>query len=253
MKQVYICHDTVTGIYSALYDAWKESRNREAGIELRGKTQQQLFCEYRIVEECEKKVPAVQRMIKRYMGYNTYWDFYLAILSDDNEKGDAVFRTMQEARRIADSTRIMDHLGCPAVAKVFELSRRVSNEAHIYKEVIRFRELENGVLFSEISPRTKILACIAEHFADRFPLENWMIYDKTHKAFLAHRAGAECRLICGEELNKESASRISANQKEYEELWKAFFESIAVKERENPKLQQTHLPKRYRREMTEFS
>ena len=70
MKQVYICHDTVTGIYSALYDAWKENRNREAGIELRGKTQQQLFCEYRIVEECEKKVPAVQRMIKRYMGYN---------------------------------------------------------------------------------------------------------------------------------------------------------------------------------------
>ena len=44
MKQIYICHDTITGLYSALYDAWKESRDGEAGIELRGKTQQRLFC-----------------------------------------------------------------------------------------------------------------------------------------------------------------------------------------------------------------
>ena len=26
MKTMYICHDTITGLYSALYDAWKESR-----------------------------------------------------------------------------------------------------------------------------------------------------------------------------------------------------------------------------------
>ena len=24
MKQIYICNDTITGIYSALYDAWKK-------------------------------------------------------------------------------------------------------------------------------------------------------------------------------------------------------------------------------------
>ena len=253
MKTMYICHDTITGLYSALYDAWKESRDGDAGIELRGKTQQQMFCEYRVVDENGKKAASIERMIKHNLGYNAYWDFYHALLSDDAGKGEAVFKAMQEARRIPDSTKIMEHLSDCNVAKVFELSRRVSNEAHMYKEFIRFRELANGVLFSEISPRSRLLTCIGEHFSDRFPLENWMIYDKTHKAFLAHRAGAECRLICGEELNKESASRISANQKEYEELWKAFFESIAVKERENPKLQQTHLPKRYRREMTEFS
>ena len=55
MKQIYICSDTITGIYSALYDAWKASRDKEAGIELRGKTQQRLFCEYTVVEENEEK------------------------------------------------------------------------------------------------------------------------------------------------------------------------------------------------------
>ena len=53
MKQIYICEDTITGIYSALHDAWKECRDTQAGVELRGRTQRQLFCEYRIVEESE--------------------------------------------------------------------------------------------------------------------------------------------------------------------------------------------------------
>ena len=68
MKQVYICQDTVTGICSALYDAWKEARDQEAGVELKGKIQQRLFCEYREVTESESKSAALQRMIKRNLG-----------------------------------------------------------------------------------------------------------------------------------------------------------------------------------------
>ena len=252
MKQVYICNDTVTGICSALFDAWKEERCGEAGIQLKGRIQQELFCEYKVVIETEQKSRSLQRMIKRNLGYNAYWDVYYAILSDDPQKGEAVFRMMQEARRLDDSTKIMDHLGNADVAKVFELSRRVSNEAHVYKEFIRFRELEGGVLFSEISPKSQVLTCIADHFADRFPLENWMIYDKSHEAFLIHREKERWRLVWGSELNTEAASRVSEGEKKYECLWKGFFESVSIRERENPKLQQTHLPKRYRRVMTEF-
>ena len=253
MKQVYICQDTVTGICSALYDAWKEARDQEAGVELKGKIQQRLFCEYREVTESESKSAALQRMIKRNLGYNTYWDIYHAILSDDDEKAEVVFRMMQQARKLEDSTRIMEHLGNPDVARVFELSRRVSNEAHAYKEFIRFRELENRVLFSEITPKSQVLTCIAGHFADRFPLENWMIYDKTHETFLIHVERRPWKLVRGEMLNMDAASRVTEEQRKYEELWRGFFNSIAIKKRENPRLQQTHLPKRYRREMTEFS
>ena len=66
----------------------------------------------------------------------------------------------------------MEHLGCPAVADVFSMSRSVSNEAHRYEEFIRFRELENGILFSEITPKAQILTCVADHFEDRFQLDH---------------------------------------------------------------------------------
>ena len=253
MKQIYICEDTITGIYSALHDAWKECRDTQAGVELRGRTQRQLFCEYRIVEESEEKALRLERMIKHHLGYNAYWEIYHALLSTDDRKGTVVFEVLQEARKIRQSEKIMEHLGCPAVADVFSMSRSVSNEAHRYEEFIRFRELENGILFSEITPKAQILTCVADHFEDRFPLENWIIYDKTHKVCLVHGVRKRWRLVWGELFNERAAENISEEERKYEFLWKRFFHSVSIKERENPKCQQAHLPFRYRGEMTEFS
>ena len=253
MREIYICTDTLTGLCSALHDAWLENRNGEAGIGLRGRIQQQLFCQYKTVVETEDKARRLQRMVKRYLGYNAYWDIYYALLSDDQEKGTEVFRVMQEARNIQDSRKIMDHLGNPDVAKVFAMSRSVSNEAHMYEEFIRFRELENGVLFSEITPKSQVLTCIGDHFSDRFPLENWAIYDKTHEVFLIHKKQEKWSLVWGKSLDPEAAAAVSQGETDYACLWKEFFEAVSIKERENPKCQQSHLPLRFRGNMTEFS
>ncbi|MEZ3469704.1 MAG: TIGR03915 family putative DNA repair protein [Schaedlerella sp.] len=252
MKKVYICSDTITGIFSAIYDAWKESRDGEAGIELRGMLDTQLFCEYTEVTEEERKAAAVEKLIQNHLGYNTYWDIYHALLSTHPKKAEAVFHVMQAARTVGNSKRIMEHLSDPDVACVFELSRKVANEAHQFMEFIRFRELENGVLFSEITPKNRVLTCIADHFADRFPLENWMIYDKTFQEFLVHRMRSQWVLVSGECLNREEAEKVSKAEAEFERLWQRFFQSIAIKERENPICQRTHLPIHFRQDMTEF-
>lgn len=37
MKQIYVCNDTVTGIFSAIYDAWKVILSfGDAGIAVKG-------------------------------------------------------------------------------------------------------------------------------------------------------------------------------------------------------------------------
>ncbi len=252
MKQIYICHDTINSIFSAIYDAWKEHRDQEAGIALRGFMTPRLFCEYKESEESEQKSIAVERLIKNHLGYNAYWDIYHALLADDAGKADAVYQTMLAAREVSDARKIMEHLSNPHVAKVFELSRSVANEAHLFTEFIRFRELENGVLLSEITPKGQVLTCIADHFTNRFPLENWMVYDKTHKVFLVHQARARWVLVQGEELDQETAGRLSESESEFERLWKGFCSAIAIKERENPVCQRNHLPIHFRQDMTEF-
>lgn len=253
MKKVYICNDNITGIFSAVYDAWKDGRDEEnAGIMLRGTLEQQLFCEYVEVEERPRKVIAVEKLIKKHLGHDAYWDIYHAVLSQAPEKGDAVLGTMFAARKIGDSTKIMEHLSHPKVRRVFELSRKVANEAHFFVEFIRFRELANGVMFSEITPKSQVLTCIADHFSDRFPLENWMVYDRTHHMFLVHQAKKQWVLVLDEEPDEEMIGEVSAAQKEYEQLWKVFFHSISIVERENPTLQKNNLPLHFRQNMLEF-
>lgn len=253
MRKVYICDDSVTGILSAIYDAWKDNIEEDQGsIGLRGKLEQELFCTYTEVNENEKKAVSVEKMIIRHLGMNAYWDIYHAMLSRDAEKGTAILNTMLAAKKLSNSKRIMEHLSHPMVEKVFELSRNVGGEAHLWTGFVRFRELENGILFSEITPKNRILTCIAPHFADRLAIENWMIYDKTYQEIAVHEAGKRWILVSGDELDLKKTRQISEKEKMFSKLWEDFVDTIAIEERENPRCQRQHLPLWYRENMVEF-
>ena len=253
MKTVYVCEDSVSGIFSAIYDAWKSGKEQgECGIALKGWMEQKLFCEYVQVHENEKKVRAVERLIQKYLGTVVYKDIYYAMLSCDCQKADAILGMMLAAKHVPDSTRIMDHLSHPKVHKAFELSRTVGSEAHQFIEFLRFQELKNGILYAEITPKNRILTCVAPHFADRLPLENWIIYDKTNLEFAVHEERKRWVLLKGEEIDTELLHQVSDKELKYEELWKDFFCSIAIESRKNTQCQMNHLPLRFRTDMTEF-
>lgn len=253
MKRIYICSDSVTGIFSAIYDAWKTKLPEERlGIALKGVIDQEMFCEYFEVEESQKKAIAVENLIKRHLGSYAYWNIYHAVLSNDREKGNVILGAMLESRKIPNSKQIMEHLSHPQVQKLFELGRKVANEAHYYKEIVRFSELQNGILFSEIEPRHQILSCIGNHFTKRFPQENWMIYDKVHRMFLVHEKGKHWILAQDDDLNVDAIKWFSATEVSYVKLWKGFFESVSIKERESYERQRQHLPLHYRTHIIEF-
>ncbi|MFQ8984982.1 MAG: DUF4130 domain-containing protein, partial [Evtepia sp.] len=46
--------------------------------------------------------------------------------------------------------------------------------------------------------------------------------------------------------------RPSQAEAQCQALWRKFYATIAIPQRHNPKLQQTHLPQRFRGHMTEF-
>ena len=75
-----------------------------------------------------------------------------------------------------------------------------------------------------------------------------MIWDKTHKAALAYLKGEE-RIF---ELNSFTPPPPDEAEVQMRQLFCRFFETIVIDPRENPRCQMTHLPKRYRGQMTEF-
>ena len=261
MRTIYVCEDSLTGIFSGIYEVWKRKMTaEEAGLEVGDSFERRLFCEYIFCKAEERKALAVIRMIQKNLGADVYEKISYALLSADRRKADMVFRAMLEAKKLSRKDRLMEHLGNEAVRAVFGMYRQVANEAHHYKGFVRFRELKNKTLFAKIEPKHAVLPCIAEHFADRFPQENWVIYDKTHEVFLIHEKGKRYyflqQYMCmkGDSGSAQKiAGGFSEAEMDYETLWKGFVQSISVAERENRALQNQNLPLRFRTNLVEFS
>ncbi|MDA8428730.1 MAG: TIGR03915 family putative DNA repair protein [Geobacteraceae bacterium] len=135
------------------------------------------------------------------------------------------------------------------VHSVNRIARQVSHEAHKYKGFVRFREVEAGFLYAQIEPEADILPFIAPHFVGRVGDRPWMIHDlRRNQAALYDLTS--WRLIRDVELSAEPA--LSATEHDYAALWQRYFQRHAIAERHNPKLQQQHVPLRYRKHLTEF-
>ena len=141
-------------------------------------------------------------------------------------------------------TNLLSH---DLVMPIIKTARQVEREAMMYRNFARFSEYD-GSLVARISPVHFVLPLIAPHFCDRFPSESFLIYDDIHQAALVYYKGKR-DIVRMEQL---TLPELSAEEALYRELWKRFYHSISIKERENPKLRMQHMPKRYWSHMTEF-
>jgi probable DNA metabolism protein len=144
--------------------------------------------------------------------------------------------------------KICNMLGDEVVAPLLAAERRLLGEAHLLKGFVRFADA-GGALVAAITPKNYVLPFIARHFTLRFPREQFMIFDKTHKAALIHQNG-EAEIISVDDVD---FPEISEEEARYQELWKRFYNTIAIKGRENPRCRMTHMPKRYWQNMLEVS
>lgn len=140
------------------------------------------------------------------------------------------------------------YYGHPIVFAIQEIEKKVSNEIHRMKELVRFSELENGILYSDIEPDHDVVEFLAEHFCDRYKNEAFMIHDvKRKKALVAYQG--EWYVTYFDAINK---GEFSQHEEDYRRLWKQYFDNIAIKERINPKCQKNRMPVRYWKHLTEF-
>ena len=72
-----------------------------------------------------------------------------------------------------------------AVSRTFSHYRRTSRRIEPLERILRFEELENGILYARIAPKSDILAFLIPHFADRLPADNFIIYDENRGSIWA--------------------------------------------------------------------
>lgn len=258
---IFLCEDNIDGIFTGVYDAWA-SRYGHANIALTTHAPDNfsLFDEYITVHTDYEKSEKVARTLRKRMGDETYQELCQAASALEEpsnrkrmDKADSIYKTIVLALSLPDAGKVLNYLGEPYVNRTFQLSRSTGNEAHHLLGFLRFQELENNILFAQIHPKNDVLPFLGEHFSDRLPQENFMIYDATRGLAVLHPKGKRFFITDTGELNPEALKRFSPQEMEYRRLWCAFFDSIAIEARKNPTLQNQNLPKRFQRDIVEFN
>lgn len=254
MIRVFQCEDSLTGILTGVYDAWDSRMGHEhVRLETGAYEDMELFCEYVQVPSNLDKAGKVLRTIRTRLGEEAYEMIAYASACPHARKADAIYRMIVLGLYLPDGREISRMLTQPDVQLVFELRRKAWHIAHRYMGFVRFQELENGVLFSKIDAEADVLALIAPHFADRLPLENWMIYDRRRQKAAVHPAQKGWVIL--EEVEEKVLSEFENSEKEayYDGLWKVFHRAVGIASRSNERLQMSFLPKKFRHFMNEFA
>lgn len=248
---IFQCRDSFDSILCGVYDAWMSRLgHKQVRLELEDRGNLQMFSEYRSVEETEEKRDKVIQAILKKIGRDSYEAVFHVSLSRDEDKADKIYRYLIYGFHYGPG--VVDMLQIPEVYEVFRLSRYIGHEAHQLTGFIRFSQMEEGVLLGRIGPVNDVLVLVAPHFADRLSGENWILYDEKREKAVVHPADRPWALMEMDTPDWKEFLTKGSDEAVYENLWKAFHQGIAIKERRNLKGQRGHLALRYRPYMTEF-
>ncbi|MGG6313897.1 TIGR03915 family putative DNA repair protein [Paenibacillus macerans] len=182
--------------------------------------------------------PAAQELVRR------------GFLTCDPQKDLLIYRFLRLGFR--HGRTVMDMLTDDTVHRLHKAVRHLNTESHAFMGFVRF-SVYGEALVSVIEPKNRVLPILAPHFCDRYRQEAFIIYDQTHGQALIHKpeekGKGRAEIVDVDELSLPEAGEMELA---YRRLWKRFYETVAIRERLNPRAQMSHMPKRYWGQLTEM-
>lgn len=247
---VFCCENDFTAILTCIFAAGKCRLGRENfRLMVEPIEQMGMFEEYVHVEPDDEKATQVQRTICNMISPQFYAEVMYCAGAYETDTLDTIYSII--ALGFKYGPRVLEMYNLPEVVRFLEISRRYGGEAHSFREFSRFNRIGN-LLIAHIEPRSHVLLPVAEYFADRCPSENWMVVDDIHHEAVVHPANSAyyTRRFTDEEF---AQLRQTDNvHDEYDAMWKAYFNKIAIQARVNYRCQLNHFPKWKRKHATEF-
>ena len=198
------------------------------------------------VETDESRASTVYNAITSKISPYDMERVYRVFLSCDPHKETKLLKYIVFGFKHGSKIRLLH--GDPIVVDVQQIEKKVTHEVHRLSGLIRFTVLKGEVLYSPIEPDHDVCELLADHFCERFKHDPFIIHDKKRaKALIANEGDFYIS-----EFTSQNLPPLAAAEKEYQKLWKKYFDAIAIKERTNPRCQRNFMPTRYWKNITEM-
>lgn len=247
----YLYDGTFEGFLTCVHAHYYEEK--ASGIFIKENYQANLLCDCRFVETDEGKAVKVYEAIEKKISRDDLRRIYRVFLSSKEDKENLLFRYILLGFKVGSGINQLH--SNPVVFAVQQRENKVSYETHRIKGLARFSALRNTagcggqeILYCCFEPDHDILELVASHFADRLKNDPFIIHDKTRNKAIIAQGGSW--YISG--FTDHDLPEYGVAEMEYQDLWKKYFETIAIKERTNPRCQKNFMPVRYWKNLTEL-
>ena len=243
---IYLYDGSFEGALSAIYQMFHDKGPMaDQSLHIRERYQYQIFEAVVETYPDEAKASKVACSILDTFGPETFRKIGYAYLSEDDVFGTKLYRFLKRAYKLGANA--MDNLSDPDILEIYKCYNAVARESHRMIGFIRFAELEERVFYAQFEPTYDLLSLVVPHFVDRLADQVWVIHDtKRRKAAFYNK-----ETVHFSDLDPVESLYFSSVEKVYQQMWKAYFDHIAIDERKNPKRHQQLMPKKYWNFLTE--
>lgn len=167
-----------------------------------------------------------------------------------------IYQVIQAIVRKGDET-ILENFANPAILQAAQIEKMIGREVHRMHAFVRFQKSQEGLFCAVIEPDFNVMPLIGDHFERRYADQSWLIFDAHRHYGLYYDQEDTVYVGSGHpvfELNIDMFQRDAiqnGREKEYQSLWKNYFQSVNISERNNKKLHLRHMPRRYWKYLTE--
>lgn len=249
---VFSCTPEWESMLTCIYEAWASKLgHKNIRLEIEPLGQQNMFDTYIHVNRDVKKAESVIDAVNRKISPIVYRELAYCAMAYEPDVLDNIYRIM--ILGFAYGPGVLNMVQYEAVMRNREIRTRLGREACRFKEAVRFHEIRKDMYVAHIEPKSRIAVTLGPAFEDRMPSENWMIVDDVHYEAVIHPKDTHFFM---RELSDAEFSTLLETEKandEFTDLWKVFFESVSIKERENLACQRNHSPLWARKHIVEFN
>lgn len=167
---------------------------------------------------------------------------YYTFLSNKENKEMLMYTFLKNALKYKEN--VFKYRNIDEINEVIKTTKYVGGEAHKLKGFLRFKKAQN-FYYASYESTNNVLPILANHFKNRLATEYWIIKDETRNTYAIYDLKKITYL-------KNSSLELNFVDSEFEDLWKTFFKTIAIKERKNLKCQMNFMPKKYWSHMLEM-
>lgn len=199
----------------------------------------QLFAQWEKIVTDESKAAKVYAAIEDKISTQALQNTYYAYLSDHPEAGIWIYKYLNFGWKTGSKLDL--HLTDERVHRIHCLSQQVKTEKHRLLGLLRFQLLKNHIYYAAIKPDHNVVELIAPHFARRMADQSWIILDLKREIAAVYNRQEWIATT----LTAKNVLELEVEEKLYQELWKQYFDSIAITNRLNPRLQKRCMPQRY--------